>query len=316
MASTLGLLILGLVILLAGGELLVRAASRLALLLGLSPLIIGLTVVSFGTSSPELVVSLQSAWSGQPDIALGNVVGSNIANILCILGLSALIAPLPCAPSLLSRDVPLMILTSLLLVALSANGSIERIEGLFLFACLVAQTIFAVRGERIPPAELLSGTGLNPKRTSAVFWLCAVIIAGLVLLSFGADMFTEAASQMARMFGVSELTIALTVVALGTSLPELVTSGIAAFRGHSDIALGNVVGSNIFNILSVLGLSALLTPVDVSQVARDFDIPVMLLVALILLPLLRSRLRLSRIEGAVLLIGYLVYIRHLLMAGS
>ena len=134
MASTLGLLILGLVILLAGGELLVRAASRLALLLGLSPLIIGLTVVSFGTSSPELVVSLQSAWSGQPDIALGNVVGSNIANILCILGLSALIAPLPCAPSLLSRDVPLMILTSLLLVALSANGSIERIEGLFLFA--------------------------------------------------------------------------------------------------------------------------------------------------------------------------------------
>ncbi len=314
----------GLALLIAGADLLVRGAARLAVVLGVSPLIIGLTVVAYGTSSPEMAVSVASALGGQPDLTLGNVVGSNIFNVLVILGLSALIVPLAVAQQLVRLDVPLMLVTSVVTAAVAWDGQVSRADGGLLFLGAVAYTVLAIRlGRResaVVEAEYreleaaLVGTPHRGRRALAMDG--ALIVAGLLLLLLGARWLVDSAVIVARSLGVSELVIGLTVVAAGTSLPEAATSTVAALRGERDIAVGNVVGSNIFNLLAVLGLSALLSHagVAVSPMALRVDLPVMIVVSAACLPVVASGRRIDRWEGALLLLGYGLYVTHLVLA--
>jgi cation:H+ antiporter len=304
-------------LLIAGAELLVRGASRLAVAAGISPLVVGLTVVAFGTSSPELAVTVRSAYAGAADVALGNVVGSNIFNVLFILGLSALIVPLVVAQQLVRLDVPLMIVASVLMLMLGLDRRIGWIDGLILVAGIVAYTVFLIRQSRRESARVRAeyegafGTE-EPERTS---WLLNIgmVVAGLALLVVGARWLVDAAVATATALGVSELVIGLTIVAAGTSLPEVATSLLAAIRGDRDIAVGNVVGSNIFNILAVLGLGGLVSPegIAVSSGALTFDIPVMIAVALATLPVFFTGYMIARWEGAVFLGYYIAYTTYL-----
>ena len=322
MAFILLLMIGGLITLVAGAELLVRGASRLAAALGVSPLIIGLTIVAFGTSSPELAVSVQSALSGQADVAVGNVVGSNIFNVLFILGLSALITPLVVAQQLVRIDVPLMIVVSLAVWLFALNGYVERWEGALLFAGIVAYTAFlGIQSQRERNAAVLAEyeAEYQPKRPAS--WLQRLLEAGmagvgLALLVLGARWFVEGAVGAAEAMGVSELVIGLTIVAAGTSLPEVATSIVAALRGERDIAVGNVVGSNIFNILAVLGLTALVVPgsgVPVSTNALWLDMPFMIVVAVACLPIFFTGYLIARWEGLLFLGYYIVYTAFLIL---
>ncbi len=320
---TVGLFLLGLLLLVGGAELLVRGASRLAASIGISPLVVGLTVVAFGTSAPELAVSLQSAWSGQADLAMGNVVGSNIANVLLILGLSATIAPLLVASQLIRIDVPLMIGASVLLYLLAFDGQLAWWDGALLFAGIIVYTVWLIRQSRREGKAIQAefsaefGAPLTPGRFA---WLTnlALIIAGLILLVFGARWLVDSAVTFARWFGVSELIIGLTVVAVGTSLPELATSLLAALRGERDIAVGNVIGSNIFNLLSVLGLASLISPqgVTVSTAVQAFDLPIMIAVAIACLPIFYTGHQIARWEGLLFLGYYAVYVAYLVMAAT
>ncbi|SEM61317.1 calcium/sodium antiporter [Halomonas caseinilytica] len=299
----------GLALLIVGAEVLVRGASRLALRMGISPLIIGLTVVAFGTSSPELAVSVKSALDDQAGIAMGNVVGSNIFNVLFILGVAALIVPLTVAPQLIRLDIPLMIGLSGLLLVLSLDGRLGRVDSLLLVACLAAYLLFLFlhnRREAPPPSEKAN--------TPLPLNLC-MVLGGLALLVLGSRWFVGASVEMAARLGISEQVVGLTIVAAGTSLPEVVTSLIAALRGERDIAVGNVVGSNIFNILGVLGLSGLLAPsgIGVSAAMLGFDMPVMLAVALACLPICLTGGTINRWEGGVLLGYYLAYTAYLVL---
>ncbi len=324
-ACTMTLLIfaLGLAALILGAELLVRGASRLALTLGISPLVVGLTVVAFGTSSPELAISVQAAWYGQVDIALGNVVGSNIFNVLFILGLSALITPLVVHQQLIRREVPLMIAVSLLLWALAADGGIDRGEGGLITLGLAAYIVYVIRASRRETAEIqaeyleaMPGDGKAWDRHWAV--QTALILAGLVLLVQGSNWLVEASVEIARALGVSELVIGLTLIAAGTSLPEVATSVVAALRGERDIAVGNVVGSNIFNILGVLGVSASVAPASltVSPALLAFDLPVMVAVAVACLPIFFTGYRIARWEGGLFFGYYLAYLVYLFLHAS
>ena len=308
----------GLVALVAGGELLVRGASRLAALVGLSPLVIGLTVVAFGTSAPELAVSVSSALSGRADIAVGNVVGSNIFNVLFILGASALIVPLAVNSTLIRSDVPLMIAASLLAAALCLDESVSRVEGGLLFAGLVVYTASCVTAgrresssgqSRQQPPDAGSTELVPPGETHSRLRNVLLILAGLVLLVLGSEWLVAAATTLARQMGISELVIGLTIVAAGTSLPEVATSIVAALKGERDIAVGNVVGSNLFNILGVLGLAAALSPggIAVSVQALTFDIPVMIASAVACFLVCLSGREISRFEGALLLGSYIAY---------
>ncbi len=312
--------LLGLGALIAGAELLVRGASRLALAFGISPLVVGLTVVSFGTSAPELAVSVQSAWAGQVDIAIGNVVGSNIFNVLVILGLSALVVPLVVHQQLIRQEVPIMIGVSLLLWGLALDGGIGRAEGLVFVGLLAAYTVLLVRQSRREGAEVADeyteafGDGAAGWRSH---WAVQVIfvLAGLALLVLGARWLVEAAAAFARHLGVSELVIGLTIVAGGTSLPEVATSVLAALRGERDIAVGNAIGSNIFNILCVLGVSAAVAPAPLTVAAQAlaFDLPVMVGVALVCLPVFFTGRVISRLDGALFLGLYAAYTAWLVM---
>ena len=302
-------LIAGLLLLVVGAEALVRGSARLAAAVGISPLVIGLTVVAFGTSSPELVVSLRASLAGQADIALGNVIGSNIFNVLFILGVSALVAPLIVTDQLIRRDVPLMIGVSLLTVAIAANGRIDRAEGILLMVGLLAYTAaLIVRRSRnaaereIPNATLPHG-GTRPIVNGAL------ALGGLGLLVWGSRWLVDAAVAIAQSLGVGDLLIGLTIVAAGTSLPEVATSVIASVRGERDIAVGNVIGSNLFNLLGVLGISGALAPagIPLPMAARAFNLPVMVVVALACLPVFLSRAEISRGEGGVFLLGYVGY---------
>lgn len=320
---TLLLLIAGLLLLTAGGELLVRGATRLAALLGISPLVIGLTVVAFGTSAPELAVSVISAYAGETELALGNIVGSNIFNTLFILGLSALLAPLVVHQQLVRLDVPLMIAAALLLVPFGLDGRIDRLEGSFLFAALIGYTVFVVRKSR---REGKSGQGEygeefgEPAGRSPQDWLTnlGLTAGGVLLLVLGSRWLVDGAVAIARHFGVSELVIGLTIVAAGTSLPEVAASVVASLRGQRDIAVGNVVGSNLFNILSVLGLSGLVSPagINVPAAALAFDIPVMIAVSIACLPVFFVGYRIGRWEGALFLGYYAVYLTDLLLTAT
>jgi len=313
----------GLIALIAGANLLVRGASTLAAVLGISPLVIGLTVVAFGTSTPEMAVSVQSAWSGKTDLAVGNVVGSNIFNVLFILGLSALIAPLVVAEQLVRKEVPIMIGASLLVLVLAQGGLISRVEGGILFALVVAYTVYLIWAAR------REGTGASAdyereygaqarSRGRHLALQGALIVVGLVLLVLGSDWLVQAAVQTARRLGLSEVVIGLTIVAAGTGLPELAASVAASLKGERDIAVGNVVGSNLFNLLAVLGISSLVSPLGLSVAPAliTFDIPVMLAVAVACLPIFFSGYRIARWEGALFLSYYVCYAAYLLLSAT
>ena len=303
---------LGLVLLVAGAEALVRGASRLAALFGISRLVIGLTVVAAGTSSPELAVSLGAAFSGQSDLAVGNVVGSNIFNVLCILGLCALILPLRVSSQLVRTDVPVLVGVSLLLLVLAADGRIGRLDGLLLVGGLVAYTWYSIaEGRRTAPAGEVVDAGGGVAAQG--LWVAT----GLFLLVVGARWLVDGAVAMARLMGVSELVVGLTIVAAGTSLPEVATSVVASLRGERDIAVGNVVGSNILNILGILGLTALVAGgLPVAPSLQGFDLPVMVAVALACLPIFFSGHLINRSEGALFLGYYLAYTLYVVLAAT
>ena len=315
--STIAALVVGLVLLVGGPEALVKSASRLAATMGISPLVIGLTVVALGTSTPELAVSLQASFFNQADVALGNVVGSNICNVLLILGIAAIIAPLTVAQQIVRLDVPIMIGVSGLLVLFGWDGRIGRSDGVVLFVGGLIYTLFLVYQSRREKDRAVQDEyaqfgdrALSFKQVSLNLVLLA---GGLAMLVGGSQLLVESATTIATALGASPLIIGLTVVAVGTSLPELATSVTASFRGESDIAVGNVVGSNIFNILVVLGLSSAVSPsgIAVSPQAIAFDMPVMLAVAIACLPICITHNKISRGEGALLLMYYLLYVGYL-----
>ena len=312
----------GLALLLVGAELLVRGASRLAIALGISPLVVGLTVVAYGTSAPELAVSVSSALGGGAgaDLALGNVVGSNVCNVLFILGVSALVAPLTVAVQLVRFDVPLLIGVSALTWWLASTGpEITRLEGLVLLAGAILYTTFLVVQSRRETAaaagdyEREYGPAARPRGRTAVNLL--FVVAGLALLVLGSRWLVDSATAFARAFGVSDLVIGLTVVAAGTSLPEIATSILAALRGERDIAVGNVVGRSIFNLLVVLGAAGVVAPegLRVAIAALDFDLPVMVATAVACLPIFFTGYRIARWEGALFLAYYVAYTAWLIL---
>lgn len=311
----------GLGLLIAGAEALVRGASWLARALGLPALIIGLTVVAFGTSLPEMAVSVISSIQGQSDISLGNVVGSNIFNILFILGLTASIRPLIVLKQLIRLDVPVMIGVSFLMLFFALNGRIGRGEGLILFLGIIGYTAFLVfwgrKGKTLGKNKTPKKS--DPKKLISAWFLNTVfILGGLVFLVAGSRLFVDGAISIAEMIGVSKLVIGLTIVAAGTSLPEVATSVVASVRGHQDIAVGNLVGSNIFNILAVLGLSSFISSggLNVAASALRFDIPVMIVVAIACLPIFFTGRIIARWEGLLFLFYYLVYAAYLIFSSA
>jgi cation:H+ antiporter len=324
------LLITGLLLLVVGAEALVRGASRLALGAGLSPLVVGLTVVAFGTSAPELAVSVGSSLSGQADLALGNVLGSNVFNVLFILGASALVAPLVANRQLTRLDVPVGIAAGVGALLLALDGRVGRIDGLLLVAGIVVymalQVSLALRESAAEAEGAVAPSAVSPApeaptRPQTIWgWGLNVglVVGGLALLVLGARWFVEGAVTAARSLGVSELVIGLTIVAGGTSLPELATSVLASLRGQRDIAVGNVVGSNVFNLLGVLGASAAVAPegVAVSGAVLWFDFPVMIAAAVACLPIFYTGHVIARWEGGLFLAYYGAYTAYLILAAT
>lgn len=313
-------LLAGLAALLIGAEGLVRGASALAMRFGISPLVIGLTVVALGTSSPEIAVSVDATLNGQGDIALGNVIGSNIFNVLVVLGLSALVVPLVVQRQLVRLDVPLMIAASVLAWLLSLDDKLGRLDGLLLFGAVVGYSVFLIVQSRREPDSDDEGAETSPgnellKRLSVQLLL---VLGGLGLLVLGAKWLVEGAVDMARAFGISELVIGLTVIAAGTSLPEVATSVMAALRGERDIAVGNVVGSCLFNLLAVLGIASLVAPdgIPVAQAVQEFDFPVMIAVAVACLPIFFTGHLIARWEGALFLTYYVFYTTWLILSAT
>ncbi len=316
------LFVLGLGFLVIGAEALVRGSSRMASALGISPLIIGLTVVAFGTSAPELAISVKAALTHQPGIALGNVIGSNIFNVLFILGLSALVAPLAVSQQLIRMDVPLMIGVSIVVMLLALDGRISRVEGMLLFVGLLFYIAVLFKRSRTESAQVQDeyAREFGVREQVANRWLLngALVAGGLALLVLGSKWLVDSAVIIAHYFGVSELVIGLTIVAAGTSLPELVTSVVASVRGERDIAVGNIVGSNLFNLMCVLGVASAVSPVGiaVSSAVIAFDMPIMIVVAFVCLPIFFTGGVISRWEGALLFGYYLAYTLYLLLAAT
>lgn len=318
---TIILFFVGIGLLVWGADTLVRGAAFLAAVAGIPPLIIGLTVVALGTSSPELAVSLQAALGGKADLTLGNVVGSNIANVLLILGLTAIVAPLLVAPQLLRREVPAMIGVSLLLWLLAADGSIGRFDGLLMVMLLVGfmtAIVWTSRRKEAPAPDEPDNSPAPERSLRAVAYNLGLVVVGLLLLVVGAQWLVDGAVSFARVLGLSELIIGLTVVAVGTSLPEIATSMLASYRGQRDIAVGNVVGSNIINILGVLGIAALITPqpINVPAGALAFDLPVMVAASIACLPIFFNGQMVARWEGALFLAYYIAYTVYLILMAT
>lgn len=304
-------LFVGLVLLTVGGESLVRGALAAARRMGVSPLLAGLVIVGFGTSAPELVVSIQASLSGSPEIAVGNVVGSNIANILLILGTSALIMPLVTHIQCLQRDGLTMLAATLLFMGLATFGGLGRLDGIFMLFCLVAYLVWAYRTEREgSPEEQLHQAEADEIEVvpMSIPMTILVTIGGLAMLLLGANRFLLGAVGLGQALGVPDAIIGLTVVAVGTSLPELAVSIVAAIRRHADVAVGNIIGSCIFNLLCILGISSTITPLPLQGRLLHIDQYVMLAVTVTLLLFLFFGLRLSRTKGALLLMGYVIYI--------
>lgn len=307
-------IVIGVGLLTTGGEALIRGSLAASKRLGVSPLLSGLLIVGFGTSAPELVVSIDAALSNRPDIAVGNVVGSNISNILLILGLCALITPLAVRPLVLRRDAVTVVGASILFLFLVGGSALGRPDAAIFLLSLAAYLGWAYWTERSgtptpPSAELHQAesteVSLLPK---SALWIATAVVLGLVLLVAGSQILLKGAVGIAELYGVSEAVIGLTLVAVGTSLPELSISVIAALRRHADVAIGNILGSNIFNLLGILGISALLQPLPVHERILQFDQWVMLGTSILLLIFLYTGRRLSRLEGGILLLGYCVYV--------
>ncbi|HSG30816.1 MAG TPA: calcium/sodium antiporter [Thermodesulfobacteriota bacterium] len=315
-------LILGLIFLIAGAELLVKGSSRLASSFGISPFLVGLTVVAFGTSSPELAVSVKAALSNQASIGLGNIIGSNIFNILFIIGISAIIRQLFVTKQLLKQEVPLIIFVSGLVLIFALDGNFNRLEGLLLLAGFAIYMIFLVRQSRIEQAK--PGDDFKTEFTLREDTIVSIprntlfIILGLGLLVLGSKWFVNSAVSIAEYFEVSKIVIGLTIVAAGTSLPEVVTSVLATIKGERDIAVGNIIGSNLFNIMAVLGLSSLVAPVGI-QIAPSvigFDIPIMIIISIICFPIFYTDSLMSRLEGGLFLGCYIAYISYIVFISS
>jgi cation:H+ antiporter len=322
---TILLFLLGLAALIAGSALLVRGASKMALSFGISPLVVGLTIVAFGTSSPEVAVSVGAVLDGKADIAIGNVVGSNIFNVLFILGASALITPLVVHSQLIRQEVPIMIGASLLLLVLGLDGRLSVWDGALLFALALCYTGFVLvqsrRNNRETKAEFSEefGSPTAGAWDSSIPAQIGLVVTGLVALVYGSEWLVTASVAFAKAMGVSDLIIGLTIVAAGTSMPEVATSIMAAIKGERDIAVGNVIGSNTFNILGCLGLSGLVSGTQgltMAPAVLAFDIWVMLAVALACLPVLITGREIARWEGTVFLLYYATYVTYLILAAQ
>lgn len=297
----------GFIILTIGAESLVRGASAIALKLGITPLIIGLTIVAFGTSAPELAVSVKSALAGNSGIALGNVIGSNIANIGLILAITALIKPIQVQSQMVKRDIPIMILASILFWGLLLDGKLSLFDGLLLIVLLISYLTFSYISAKKNKEQI----DFDAPQQKPVLSIIMIII-GILMLVSGGIIFVDGAVELAKSLGISEVVIGLTIVAIGTSMPELVTSIIAALKGESDIAIGNVVGSNLFNILAILGITATVHPVSAAGL-EHIDFIVMLALSAILLPFAWTGFRIGRREGTLLLITYMGYMSYLVL---
>ena len=322
------LFLAGLGALVLGAELLVRGASKLALSFGISPLVVGLTIVAFGTSSPELAVSLGAAAGGQTDLAVGNVVGSNIFNVLFILGLSALITPLVVDVQLIRQEVPIMIAASAAFLLMSLDGRLGPVDGLLLVGSLAAYTVFLIRQSRLQTQAAKDEYAQAFKAPAPAGWdsrlpvQLALVVAGLVLLVVGSDWLVTAAVAFARALGVSDLVIGLTIIAAGTSMPEVATSVMAALKGERDIAVGNVVGSSTFNLLGCAGITSVaagamgLGGLPVPAAALNFDLWVMLAVAVACLPVFLTGREIARWEGGLFLLYYVAYVLYLILSAQ
>jgi cation:H+ antiporter len=325
----LGALVAGMVVLVGGAELVVRGASRLARALGMSPLLVGLTLVAFGTSAPEIAVSVEASLMGQGALALGNVAGSNIFNVLLVIGASAVVAPLMVERQLIRMDIPVLIGVSFLPVLFGADFVLDRAEGFVLLALGVAYVVgiillaFRTEGTADRDAPTRGRPSRPGGRPATEGWGAravegAMILGGLIGLVVGAEWFITAAAEVARALGVSELVIGLTLVAGATSLPEAATSILAAARGERDLAVGNAVGSNIFNILFVLGAASVVAPggLDVPLGALTFDFPIVIAVAVACVPVFLTGWQISRGEGMVFVLYYVIYMVYLLLKAS
>lgn len=309
------LLVAGLVLLVIGADLLVKGAARLAANFGVPSLVIGLTVVAFGTSAPELAVSVKAAYAGQAELAIANVVGSNIFNILFILGVAAVVSPLIISKQLIRQDVPIMVAVSVLAMIMTLNGSINKIEAAVLALGLLSYTAFLFYQGKKQGADVTDEEVEEMLKEPVPAWKnILMVIGGLALLVWGARWLVQSAVEIATAWGVNEAVIGLTIVAAGTSLPEVVTSVVATIKGQRDIAVGNVVGSNIFNILCVLGVSGLVspTPLLAGEQMANIDIPVMVGVAVLCVPLFFIGAMLHRIEGLLFLALYVAYVWFLI----
>jgi cation:H+ antiporter len=320
---TILLFIGGLIGLIIGAELLVRGASKLALSFGISPLVVGLTIVAFGTSAPELAVSVGAVLDGRTDIAIGNVVGSNVFNVLFILGVSAIITPLLVNIQLIRQEVPIMIGASLLLLALGLDGKLGVLDGGILFGLMIAYTVFLIVQSRKETKAAHDEYAAEVKPAVVGSWdsklpvQLLLIVVGLAFLVIGSEWLVDASVTFAKSLGVSDLVIGLTIVAAGTSMPEVATSITAAIKGERDIAVGNVVGSCTFNILGCLGLSGIVSG-DIGLIMPaamlNFDIWVMIAVALACLPVFMTGREIARWEGGVFLVYYAAYVAYLILA--
>ena len=325
MLTNIFLFFIGLALLVVGADVLVRGASKLALSFGISPLVIGLTIVAFGTSAPEVAVSVGAALKGQTDIAIANVVGSNVFNVLFILGLSAMITPLVVNAQLIRQEVPVMVGTSFLLLALSFDGKLSFVDGLILFGLLIAYTVFVIVQSRAATKKNQANESVEGKPTTPGSWdstlpvQLLLIVVGLAFLVLGSELLVSSAIVFAKALGVSDVIIGLTIVAAGTSMPEVATSISAAIKGDSDIAVGNVAGSGIFNVLGCLGLSSivsgnlgLILPASILA----FDMWVMIAVAIACVPIFFTGREIARWEGFVFFAYYIAYVTYLILAAE
>ncbi|MCK5741129.1 MAG: calcium/sodium antiporter [Chlorobi bacterium] len=302
----------GAVLLYIGAEGLVRGSASVALRMRIAPLIVGLTIIAFGTSSPELVVSIKAALKGNAEIALGNVIGSNICNIALIIGVAAIIRPIKVDKNFIKADMLLMVGVTILLILLMFDGNLDMIDGVIMFAGIIVYnvaTIVSARKSSIDSVKIDEDDHI-PEKSKSVAKDIAFIVGGLAVLILGANIFVDGAIVIAKFLGASDLIIGLTVIAFGTSLPELATSIVAAIKGHAEISIGNAVGSNIYNILLILGVASMVTPINSASV-NIVDVAVMLAIALILFPLSWTQQAISRKEGVFLLLIYLSYMYYL-----
>lgn len=303
-------LITGFVLLIAGGELLVRGGVRLARIIGVPPLVIGITIVGFGTSTPELVAAIEAALAGVPQLATGNIVGSNIANLLFILGIAALLSPISVTRETVRRDGALLVVTAALLLVAGLVGGLTRPVGIAFIVALIAYMWFLLRHGRVPE-EILPDSVATPKGPWELATSGVLTLIGIALVITGGKLLVDGAIQLARLLDVSEQVIGLTVVAVGTSLPELATTLMAALRKSPDIALGNVLGSNVYNVLGIGGITATVRPLPISAHMLRFDLPFMVALSILVVALALRYEKLGRLTGVLFLAGYAAYVASL-----